>query len=325
MYIDDDDKEASTEQGILEDIGEGNEPASGEDVSTEVPREAQDDTQTTPATSGEQGTEASVDGEPQQQQARGPEDLKDAQGNVIAQGGRERRFYEVAHREKARAEGLSRELETSKAQIDAINKAGNVGTQFGLTPDEVTTGAQLMQAWKKDPANTVQYMLTQAQSLGHNMENVAGGGVNMEAVQQMLNTTLAPLLGERQERVDTQQARDEAVKQYNAFNTQYPDAAIHDNSLSQIIKQDPSLSLDAAYFKLRSFFSERGLDFSKSLEALQQEYVAAKGNGANNTQPQPPDGGSVNPNDATNTARVADVNETFDDIIKGAIKSAGIT
>jgi hypothetical protein len=325
MYIDDDDKEASTEQGILEDIGEGNEPASGEDVSTEVPREAQDDTQTTPATSGEQGTEASVGGEPQQQQARGPEDLKDAQGNVIAQGGRERRFYEVAHREKARAEGLSRELETSKAQIDAINKAGNVGTQFGLTPDEVTTGAQLMQAWKKDPANTVQYMLTQAQSLGHNMENVAGGGVNMEAVQQMLNTTLAPLLGERQERVDTQQARDEAVKQYNAFNTQYPDAAIHDNSLSQIIKQDPSLSLDAAYFKLRSFFSERGLDFSKSLEALQQEYVAAKGNGANNTQPQPPDGGSVNPNDATNTARVADVNETFDDIIKGAIKSAGIT
>ena len=325
MYIDDDDKEASTEQGILEDIGEGNEPASGEDVSTEVPREAEDDTQTTPATSGEQGTEASVDGEPQQQQTRGPEDLKDAQGNVIAQGGRERRFYEVAHREKARAEGLSRELETSKAQIDAINKAGNVGTQFGLTPDEVTTGAQLMQAWKKDPANTVQYMLTQAQSLGHNMENVASGGVNMEAVQQMLNTTLAPLLGERQERVDTQQARDEALKQYNAFNTQYPDAAVHDNSLSQIIKQDPSLSLDAAYFKLRSFFSERGLDFSKSLEALQQEYVAAKGNGANNTQPQPPDGGSVNPDDATNTARVADVNETFDDIIKGAIKSAGIT
>jgi hypothetical protein len=182
-----------------------------------------------------------------------------------------------------------------------------------------------MQAWKKDPANTVQYMLTQAQSLGHNMENVAGGGMNMEAVQQMLNTTLAPLLGERQERADTQQARDEALKQYNAFNTQYPDAAIHDNSLSQIIKQDPSLSLDAAYFKLRSFFSERGLDFSKSLEALQQEYVAAKGNGANNTQPQPPDGGSVNPDDATNTARVADVNETFDDIIKGAIKSAGIT
>ena len=325
MYIDDDDKEVSTEQEILEDIGEGNEPASGEDVSTEVPREAQDDTQTTPATSGEQGTEASVDGEPQQQQARGPEDLKDAQGNVIAQGGRERRFYEVAHREKARAEGLGRELETAKAQIDAINKAGNVGTQFGLTPDEVTTGAQLMQAWKKDPANTVQYMLTQAQSLGHNMENVAGGGMNMEAVQQMLNTTLAPLLGERQERADTQQARDEAVKQYNAFSTQYPDAAVHDNSLSQIIKQDPSLSLDAAYFKLRSFFSKRGLDFSKSLEALQQEYVAAKGNGANNTQPQPPDGGSVNPNDATDTARVADVNETFDDIIKGAIKSAGIT
>ena len=93
MYIDDDDKEVSTEQGILEDIGEGNEPTSGEDVSTEVPREAQDDTQTTPATSGEQGTEASVDGEPRQQQARGPEDLKDAQGNVIAQGGRERRFY----------------------------------------------------------------------------------------------------------------------------------------------------------------------------------------------------------------------------------------
>ena len=84
------------------------------------------------------------------------------------------------------------------------------------------------------------------------------------------------------------------------------------------------MSLDAAYFKLRSFYSERGLDFSKSLETLQQEYEAAKGNGANNTQPQPPDGGSVNPSNATNTARVADVNETFDDIIKDAIRSAGI-
>ena len=324
MYIDDEDTEISTEQGILNNIGEGNEPASGEDTGTEDTREAQDSPEQAPATSSEQSPQTSPDQQPVQQQTRGPEDLKDKDGNVIAQGGRERRFYEVAHREKARAEGLSKELDTAKAQIDAINQAGNVGTQYGLTPDEVTTGAQLMQAWKKAPANTVQYMLTQAQSLGHNVDNITGGGMNMEAVQQMLNTSLAPLLGERQERADTQAARDEAVKQYNAFNTQYPDAAVHDNSLSQIIKQEPTLSLDAAYFKLRSFYSERGLDFSKSLETLQQEYEAAKGNGANNTQPQPPDGGSVNPSNATNTARVADVNETFDDIIKDAIRSAGI-
>ena len=311
----------STDEAILDSIGEGDDQqVTDEGTSSEDTGATTDTGEEASTASGEQGTEDGDGKDTPGKTSGGPQDLVDAQGNVIATGGKERRFYETAQREKARADTATKEVSTLQAQIEAINNAGTLGTQYSLTPEEVTTGAQLIAAYKSNPVETIQYMLTQAQASGHNIDAIGGGGLDMQAVKQMLDTALQPLVAEQNERVDTQEANDRALEVYNEFSAKHPDAAVHENSLARLLQQEPTLSPEAAYFKLRSYYLERNLDWTKSLETLQAEQNAGP---SANTQQAVPDG-NVTDARVTDTAQVADVNTSTSDIIRQAMEDAGI-
>ena len=310
----------STEDAILTNMGEGDEQTSSESVGGEDTG-TQANVATTPSESGSKQGTTEGGGTEQARPASGPQDLVDAAGNVIATGGKERRFYETAQREKARADNSQREVQSLQAQIEAINNAGTLGTQYNLSPEEMTTGAQLIAAYKNNPVETIQYMLTQAQAAGHNIDAIGGGGMDMNAVKQMLDSALQPLVAEHEDRVDTQEANDRALEIYNGFMTQHPDAAPHEQSLARLLQEDPNLSPEAAYYKLQSFYAQRNLDWTKSLEVLQAE--AKKAAPSANTQQPIPDGGVPAAN-VTNTAQVADVNTSTGDIIKDAMREAGM-
>jgi hypothetical protein len=312
----------STDEAILDSIGEGDDqPITDEGISGEDTGATTDPGEETPTASGEQGTEDGDGKDAPRKASGGPQDLVDAQGNVIATGGKERRFYETAQREKARADTATRDVSTLQAQIEAINNAGTLGTQYDLTPEEVTTGAQIIASYKENPVETIQYMLTQAQAAGHNIDAIGGGSLDMQAVKQMLDTALKPLVTEQNERVDTQEANDRALQVYNEFSTKFPDAAPHEDSLARLLQQEPTLSPEAAYFKLRSYYLERNLDWTKSLEQLQQE--ARKQSPSVDTQQAVPDG-NVTDARVTDTAQVADVSTSTSDIIRQAMEDAGI-
>ena len=312
----------NTDEAILDSIGEGDDQqVTDEGTSSEDTGATTDTGEATPTASGEQGTADGDGKDTPGKTSGGPQDLVDAQGNIVATGGKERRFYETAQREKARADTATRDVSTLQAQIEAINNAGTLGTQYDLTPEEVTTGAQIIASYKENPVETIQYMLTQAQASGHNIDAIGGGGLDMKAVKQMLDTALQPLVAEQHERVDTQEANDRALDIYNEFSTKYPDAAPHENSLARLLQQEATLSPEAAYFKLRSYYLERNLDWTKPLEQLQQEAQAQPSSA--NTQQAVPDG-NVTDARVTDTAQVADVNTSTDDIIRQAMEDAGI-
>jgi hypothetical protein len=312
----------NTDEAILDSIGEGDDQqVTDEGTSSEDTGATTDTGEATPTASGEQGTADGDGKDASGKTSGGPQDLVDAQGNIVATGGKERRFYETAQREKARADTATRDVSTLQAQIEAINNAGTLGTQYDLTPEEVTTGAQIIASYKQNPVETIQYMLTQAQASGHNIDAIGGGGLDMKAVKQMLDTALQPLVAEQHERVDTQEANDRALDIYNEFSTKYPDAAPHENSLARLLQQEDTLSPEAAYFKLRSYYLERNLDWTKSLEQLQQE--AQEQPSSANTQQAVPDG-NVTDARVTDTAQIADVNTSTDDIIRQAMEDAGI-
>jgi len=305
----------STDEAILDSIGENDEPTTDEDA--KAPETAEEET---PTTSDQQSAEGGDDS--QQKEAGGPQDLVDGQGNLVAQGGKERRFYETAQRERSRADNLEKELTTVKAQMDAVNNAGTLGTQYSLTPEEITTGAQIIAAYKNNPVETIQYMLTQAQASGHNIDALTTGGLDMSAVKQMLDTALQPLVSEHQERADTQAAQDRATSVYNNFMAKYPDSAVHEDTLARLLNEDTSLSPEAAYFKLQSYYAKNNLDWTKSLVQLQQAATVAA-TSAENTQQALPEGSIANAN-VTDKPQVADVNTSTDDIIRDAMAEAGI-
>ena len=312
----------NTDEEILSSIGEGDESTTTEDVTEQDSGETTNTSESPPSTSDQQSTDGSTD-EQQQQKTNGPQDLVDANGNVIATGGKERRFYETAQREKQRADQYSKEIETLKSQLEAINNAGTVGTQYNLTPEEVTTGAQIVSAWKDNPVETLQYMLTQAQSEGYNVDAIVNGGADMGAMKQMLDNALSPIISDRNKQIETREATEKATEIYNNFSNTHPDAAVHENSLARLLQEDNSLSVEAAYLKLQNYYLQRGLDWTKSLEQLQAEHdQSVKSN--TNTQPQPPEGGSVPQTYVTDTAQVADVRTSTDDIIRQAMSDAGI-
>ena len=310
----------STDEAILDSIGEGDEQATTPSDGEEDTGEATDSQEAAPAASGEQGADGSGTTEPQRQ-ANGPQDLVGRDGKVIAAAGRERRFYETGLREKNRADQATAKATELATQLEAVNNAGTIGTQYNLSPDEVTTGAQLIAAYKNNPVETIQYMLTQAQSNGHNVDAIVSGGTDMSAVKSMLDNALAPLVADRQAQIDTQETNSRALEIYNQFSSQHPDAAIHEGSLARLLQQDPNLSPEAAYYKLQNYYLQKGWDWTKNLEQLQQE--AQAGQSSVNTQPQPPDGGVALRN-VTDTPRVADISTSTDDIIRQAMAEAGI-
>ena len=305
----------STDEAILDSIGENDEPTTDEDA--KAPETAEGEA---PTTSDQQSAEGGDDS--QQKEVGGPQDLVDGQGNLVAQGGKERRFYETAQRERSRADNLEKELTTIKAQMDAVNNAGTLGTQYSLTPEEITTGAQVIAAYKNNPVETIQYMLTQAQASGHNIDALTTGGLDMSAVKQMLDTALQPLVSEHQERADTQAAQSRATSVYNNFMAKYPDSAVHEDTLARLLNEDTSLSPEAAYFKLQSYYARNNLDWTKSLAQLQQAATVAA-TSAENTQQALPEGSIANAN-VTDKPQVADVNTSTDDIIRDAMAEAGI-
>lgn len=318
---DDIENEVSTDDEILSNIGESDEPSTTDETDSEESSETDNEAAPKANASGREPTDGSTPNE-QQRKAAGPQDLVDAKGNVIAAGGKERRFYETAQKEKLRADTISKELETVQARLAAMESAGSVGTQYNLTPEEVTTGAQIIAAYKQNPVETLQYMLTQAQAAGHNIDGLnAGGSMDMNAVRQMVENAVKPLMTEHQQRQDTQQTNARAQEIYDNFVTRFPDAPLHENSIARLLQSDSSLTPEAAYYKLQAFYAQKGLDWNKSLEVLQQEHNA-RGNVSERTQV--PDGGGNNINVA-NTDRAVSLNTSTADIIRQAMAEAGIT
>ena len=250
--------------------------------------------------------------------ARGPGDLVDAQGQVIAKGGAERRLYEQAQRVSQENSTLKGRVAELEGQAKAVTDAGSVGTQLGLTPEEITSGAQLIAAYKENPIETIKYLLTQAQAAGHNMEGV-GSGTDVGAIKKLIEDAMKPFVDDRQLVLDTQKQREEADKVYNDFMARHPDALVHQDALAQLLEKDTTLNPEAAYFKLLNFYQTKGLDWTKSLDTLQKELKEGK-SGAQTSLPA----GGANAADVTDTAEVASVDTSLDDIIRGAMKEAGV-
>lgn len=255
---------------------------------------------------------------PADEPARGPQDLIDAQGNIVARGGPDRRHFETSQKQKV-------EIDRLNAKIGTLEGASTVGTQLGVTPEEAIAGVRIMAAFKNDPSATINYLLTQAKSSGHNVDSVGGANVDSSAIARMIDQKLAPLLNNIETQNQQTAATQQATEQYNDFIGAYPDAKTHENTLAQLIKADQSLTPVAAYFKLKNFYLERSLDWTKPLDVLQKELVPGE-KGKPNTQgvlqPSLPNGAT--PPIATDTSEVADASTSMDDIVDQSMREHGL-
>ena len=312
--------EVSTDQEILNNIGEGADDDQGQEDSQES-QEATTE-QAPEADSGQVADSSTTENTQGQQQDSSPSNLVNARGEVVAKGGR---FYDKAVKSDRDARNAQQQVETLQGQLSALQGMGNLSTQYGITPEEVSTGAQLMKSFNDNPVDTVKYLLTQAQSMGHNVDGI-GGSTDMSAIKQMMSEMMAPITNEHQQRAEDQQIEAETQTIYNDFMTQFPDAEVHQDSLAQLIQNDHSLSPVAAYYKLQAFYGQKGLDWTKPLDVLKNEIANRPAiNQVPNVPSQGtvPSGGNVPQQNVIDTADIADVGVSSDDIIRQSMIDAG--
>lgn len=250
-----------------------------------------------------------------------PQDLVDANGNIIAKAGAERRFYEENVKLKRERDifntqvmpKLRQNYDAMVARVKTYDDAMKSMKTGDLTPEDVQTGMDLIRQWKKSPQDTLKFLLTQAKQYGMNIDDI--GGVDTAAINQMLDEKLKPFVQEREANIRQQQIERQSIAQYNNFIQKYPDAEQHTEELAYLLRKNPNMSLDAVYYMLRNHYSSKGYDFNTPLAEILQKRATNK---INMTMPHTNPGNNVE----KVTQKVAPINESYDSIIKGVIRNA---
>lgn len=269
--------------------------------------------------------------------------LVDKDNKIIAHVGGERRQFERAENfanqnkhAQAYIKRLENDLAIAAENKDTANYLHGMPQQLGLNHAEVATGLNIVSTWKKNPHEAIKFLLTEYAAMGHNVNELLGkeGGIDLGAVQTMINRAVQPLVGTQQQQQGQQQAYAQAERQYNAFMAKYPEAAVHENEIASLMARDKTLTADGAFHMLKAWALEQRLDFSRPLgPQFQAAPQSVQGRnipptqGSNQTQmnnvPPLPNGRGT-PEAALNAHQnVARADDDWDSIIKGEIKRSG--
>jgi len=242
--------------------------------------------------------------------------LVDAHGNVIARSGKDRAVFERAgsiYREffdqyKGRVtatlqsaqhelSGLRSQVQNLQGQVQTAEAHNSQVKSMGLTPDEHLGGLRLMSQWKTDPLGTIQYLMSSAAAKGHDIKPLMNGqnlpDINTQAVMQQVNQTLAPFQQQQQQQQKEAEIRQRAQQETDAFYTAHSDARMHDSVLAHMITKDASLTLEAAYWKLRHSVDAHGLDWNRDIPTQLAERQAAAAQGQQQQQATLPMNGTM--------------------------------
>lgn len=319
----------SVDEDIDENTGENNETSEEStqenDTLEDIMQEVQDTSkQKSDTTDKNINTDEQIKKQPNKQRGNNnPQDLVDENGNVIAKAGAERRFYEENVKLKRDKEifntkvlpTLKENYNNMLAKVQAYDETFKALRADDLTTDDIQTGLELVRQWKKSPADTLKFLLTQAKSYGINIEGI-NNGVDTAAINQMLDQKLQPFMQEREQKEQERLIQQKAKRTYDDFMTKYPDAINHTDELAFLYKRNPNMSLDAIYYQLRNHYAENGYDFNTPLAEI-----------LNNRKQKPnkTSFNSVNINQDLNGTKIqpsiASINKSYDAIIKEVLKN----
>jgi len=131
--------------------------------------------------------------------------LVNANGTVVAHAGRERRYYERSEQLAVKNQQLNNVINSLNAEVAQL-KQNTTNIQpisqhmqtHGVTEQDLPTALQFYATINRDPIDAIKRIVAHAESRGHNvrqaLELQGGGGVDLSAINTMIEQKLAPLL-----------------------------------------------------------------------------------------------------------------------------------
>lgn len=276
-----------------------------------------------------------TDGLVERQSATNPRtrDLVDPlTGQVVAQGGIERRIYDQSKRHERDAQTLRRENEQLKAQTNGYQQANSLATQLGLTPEAQQLSYRVMSDFQRDPVRTIEYLIAEVKGKGYTIPSLNGQGqaTDLEAFAKLIDQRLAPITQQYQQTRQATEAQQRASNDLDTFLEQAPDARTNLDVLSEVLKGDPSLNLHTAYIRFLTWCNSQQLDPTQhvgpQLQARQEQQQQQSLSPAQPRQTRPlPGGRQMNGSPAIPVGSRAthDENSEWSSIINDSMLEAG--
>lgn len=206
--------------------------------------------------------------------ADGKGNIVDKDGKIIARAGESARHWQEASRATAQVNNLTRQMtvmqqerERDKQVLQQAREIAELPTKMGITREEYNEGITLISNWKKNPVETAREIVARTLTLGYNVTDIlgknAGDALEMKAVSQLVKQATAPLEQQQQAAARQAQANTQAETAYNQFIAQFPDAELHAEPIANLMGK--GRSAERAYFEVKMFALEHGLDFTQPL------------------------------------------------------------
>lgn len=258
-------------------------------------------------------------------------------GRIVARGGIERRIYEESQRNARELATIKQQLQQATTQIRGGDETSRIARELNIPQEGAVAAIRVYSDFMRDPVKTLEYLVAEVKAKGYNIPFLEQGinpGMDMQAVQRMLDNKLAPITQQQQHEQQIMQQRQAAEQHLNTFLNETPDAESNLDVLHELITQDGSLSLHAAYVKMAQWAIEQGLDYTQPLKAQIAAMAAQQTKQQPSNQPQttaviqPPLPGPRSASASTNQPvndGVFSESSSWQDIIKASMREAGMS
>lgn len=206
----------------------------------------------------------------------------------------------------------------------------------GMQDNEIALGVDIVSQLRSNPIQGARRVLQAAMSHGYNLKDILGtdaqgnvdaSNIDMGAVKNMIDTTLQPITEQQRQQQEQERRQQEGQRAYQQFVASHPNADVHMDLITEYVQRKPNLSAEGAYYEIKMFAAQNGLDFSQPLGPQMQ----AKQQQTQNPQPQQPmqpplpQGNGVNANTVTQPHNApANANDDWDSIIESSLQEVGL-
>jgi hypothetical protein len=257
-------------------------------------------------------------------------------GRVVAKGGIERRVYEEGQRHARENNTLKQQLTRATQQLAGINEVTQEAVRLNVAPQDQLVAIRMMSEFLRDPVKTLETLVAEVKSKGYPIPFLEQGvtpGIDMAAIQRMIDNKMAPLTQQQQTARVQEEQRQRAEADLNTFLEDNQEANSNLDVLAEMLQAQPGLSLHSAYTKMIKWAHENQLDWTQPLKqqiaALRQQPTQQQ----TTQQPAPtrplPGGRSVQPTSATPVGNGAvaqySENASWADIIRQTMQEHGVT
>lgn len=254
----------------------------------------------------------------------------------------ERRLQTTLDRTRQQVDVLTKQNQDLVNQVAGVKALNGIPQQFGLSNDEVLGGLEYVSLLKQNPAQAAKKAIEVALSRGANLRDIVNDefvpNLTLNAVQQLIDQKLSPLVGNLQQRqgVETEQAQaqEQARMKSAQFLADYPDAEVHSEVVADQMRKimadysqrnlqlDPYIAAEMAWNGIRTFAEKNQLDIN---QPLGPQYQARQTRPATQQQAVPqrrpmPNGSNAPMQTRSNLAKPDD---SYRSIVKQALIESG--